>query len=216
MIKIRLAGLLILLFVLCISHCSYAVQQGGVQYTIPIEYSLIDEKEVNTEAESLFNRYMSSEDERQKQILLEKMLGDYTILGEIDKNNPLYFTRLGIIYDKMGKDRWAKSNFFRSQNLLPSYPYSNYCFGNYYFDRKEFRKALKEYLKAYNTGYSSHFDTLYKIGVIYEKYGDFSSAIEFYNKAHSVQSSVELRAKILKLEGLLEQNSLYNQRKKIR
>lgn len=211
MIIIRFLTLFFIVFSLC-TNLAFAVQQGGIQYTIPIEYSLFDEKEVNAEAESLYQRFLTSEDERQKYILLETMLGKYTILGEIDKENPLYFTRLGIIFDKMHKDRWAKSNFFRSTNLNPNYPYANYSFANYYFDRKDFRKALREYLRAYNTGYNNHYETLYQIGTIYEKYGDFSSAINFYNKALAIKYSEELRAKIVSLEDLLGKNSLYNQR----
>lgn len=212
MIKIRLAGLFIIVCILCCFNTAYSAQQGGIQYVIPIEYSLIDENELSSEAESLFQQYLNADDQRQKQVLLEKMLSNYSILGEIDKNNPLYFTRLGIIYDKMHKDRWAKSNFFRSQNLLPYYPYSNYSFANFYFERKEFKKALIQYLKAYNTGYSNHYDTVYQIGVIYEKLGDFSSAVEYFNKALSIQPSEELRLRIQKLELLLQNNSLYNQR----
>ena len=51
-----------------------------------------------------------------------------------------------------------------------------------------------------------------KIKEIYEKYGDFSSAINFYNKALAIKYSEELRAKIVSLEDLLSKNSLYNQR----
>ena len=57
------------LFLMC-SNLVFAMQTGGVQYSMPIDYSLIDETTLNQEAEQLFKAYMSSEDERQKQILL--------------------------------------------------------------------------------------------------------------------------------------------------
>ena len=200
-----------LLLILCFCPV-FAAQKGGVQYVIPIEYSLIDENELANEAENFFQQYLSVEDEKQKQVLLQKMLSNYSILGEIDKENPLYFTRLGIVYDKLGKDRYAKSNFFRSENLEPNYPYAYYSFANYYFDRKEFKKALKEYLRAYNAGYQNHYETLVRIGTIYQKLGDFTSAINYYNMANAVKPTEEISAKILLLEELLQKNSLYNQR----
>ncbi len=208
----RFKNVFLIFFILFFSSTAFGIQKGGVEYSIPIEYSLLNEKQINADAEQLYSKFNSSSDEKQKQILLEQMLWDYSILGEIDNENPLYFTRLGIIYDKMKKDRYAKSNFFRSQNLIPEYPYSAFSFGNFYYDRKEYRKALKEYLKAYNTGYSNHYDTLFKIGTIYKIYGDFSEAIKFYKRASIIKNTPELSSEIVKLEDLLQNNSLYNQR----
>ena len=135
---------------------------------------------------------------------------DYSILGELDKENPLYFARLGIIFDKLGYDRWAKSNFWRSSNLDGAYPYSFYNFGNFFYDRNEFRRALKEYKKAYDNGYSTNYDTVYKMGKIYEKLGDYESAVEYYRKACAIKSSPELQQKIELLSNL-SKNSLYSQ-----
>lgn len=214
--KIKVKHFIILvLLIFGFSIPSFAVQKGQVQYTIPIDYSLFNESELNSEAESFYKDYLKTNDEKMKQMLLVKMLSDYCILAEINKGNPLYFTRLGIIYDKLGKDRYAKSNFFRSTNLVPDYPYSFYSFGNYFFERKDYKKALREYLKAYNCGYDNDYDNLYQIGTVYEKFGDFSESIKFFKKALVVKDSEELRAKILKLEEIYEANPLYDQRQRI-
>lgn len=194
----------------------FSVQKGQVQYIIPIDYSAIDENAMNNEAEGLFQSYMKAEDEKAKKILLEKMLSSYSILGSINKENPLYFTRLGIIFDKMGRDRYAKSNFCRATNLVPDYAYGYNCYGDFFYTRYMYRKALREYMRAYNAGYQNNYDTLYQIGSIYEKFGDFSSAIGFYKKANSIKSSPELNERIKKLEELLKNNSLYEEKRGMR
>ena len=218
MIKIRIARYLglALVFIMFITNSIQAVQRGCVQYTIPTDYSVFDEAALNNEAETKFQAYLNSENPQQQFVLLTQLLSDYKILGEINNENPLYFARLGIIYDKLGKDRYAKSNFFRSANLVHEFPYTHYAFGNFLFDRQDYRKALKEYKKAYDTGYSNHYYTIYQIGRIYEKFGDFSSSIKYYKNALIYQDSEELRNKIHTLEGLLDSNSLYNKERGVR
>ncbi|MCR5266655.1 MAG: tetratricopeptide repeat protein [Cyanobacteria bacterium RUI128] len=209
----KFKGIFLVVLFLCTLNMSFGVQRGSVQYSIPTDYSKINEAELSTEAENLFQAFLTSEDPKQRYIILNQLLSDYSILGEINKDNPLYFARLGIVFDKLGKDRYAISNFSRSANILPDYPYAYYSFGNFYFDRGRYIKALKLYKKAYDSGYDSHFYNIYQIGRIYEKFGDFSSAILYYKRALVFNDSPELRQKILELEELLNNNSLYNLRR---
>jgi len=209
--KVRFLYIICLIFAMGFISRAMALQSGQIEYTVPIDYSYFNEKTLNFEAENLFSKYMSTPDETQKNVLLERMLSDYTILSKINKDNPLYFVRLGIIYDKLGKDRYAKSNFCRGSNLVPDYPYAFYAYGNYFFTRSEYRKALREYLRAYDFGYNKHYDNLYRIGIIYEKLGDYSSAIRYFSMASRYKNSEELNNKIHMLEELLRANSLYNQ-----
>lgn len=192
---------------------AFALQKGVIEYSIPIDYSLIDEKSLNDHAEILFSEYNSSTDEILKKTLLFELLSDYSILSKINKDNPLYFTRLGIVYDKLGKEKWAKSNFCRGSNLVPNYAYAFYSFGNYFFERNEYRKALKEYMRAYQYGFDKHYENLYQIGIIYEKLGDFTLAIKYFKLAQVCKDSEELTKKILLLEEMLKNNSLYNQKR---
>jgi len=192
---------------------AYSVQSGQIQYVIPIDYSMIDETELKNEAESLYQDYINATDEIQKRNLLDKMLSAYSVLGNVDEGNPLYFTRLGIVFDKLGKDRYAKSNFCRASNLVPNYPYSYYSYANFFFERGKYRLALREYMRAYNAGYQNNYDTLYQIGVIYEKFGDFASANSYYKKALSLKYTEELNIKIQKLENIIRVNPLYNDTK---
>ena len=211
--NIRVVGLILLFVGFLIVNPVCAMQTGQIQYTMPVDYSLIDESALNKESEALFQTFKTVEDEYQQKKMLEHLLSNYSILSKIDKENPLYFTRLGIIFDKMNKDRWAKANFCRSVNLVQKNPYAYYSFGNYYFDRFQFRKALRQYMYAFNTGYDSNYDNLHQIGKIYEKLGDFSSALLFYKKALVYNDNEELRKKITQLEGLLEDNSLYDRKR---
>lgn len=211
MIKISYFVILFLTFLSVCVNPVFAVQNAQIEYTVPIDYSFINENSLNNEAEKLFKEYLNTSNQETKKVLLDKMLSDYSILSNINKDNPLYFIRLGIIYDKMGKDRYAKSNFCRGANLIPNYPYAFYSYGNFFFDRAEYRKALKEYMRAYNCGYSSHYYNLYQIAVIYEKFGDYSKAILYYRMALKQKYSQELVEKINLLNELLSSNSLYNQ-----
>ena len=209
----RFIVILALLFIL---NPVWAVQRGGVQYSVPTDYSRINETQLSAEADRLFKQYFSSVDEAQKEKLLYSILSDYAILGEIDRENPLYFARLGIVYGKLKKDRYAKANFFRCTNINGKYPYGFYWFGNFYFERQNYRKALGEYLKAYKCGYNTDYDTLYQIGVIYEKLGDYKYSIKYYKQALLYNDSQELRNKIVKLEELLAANPLYDVRKRLK
>lgn len=208
MIKIRLFVSILLCFFIAI--CSYAVQSGKVEYVVPMDYSLIDENQVSTEAEALFNNYLKTDNDTEKIKILNQMLLKYNVLTLINLENPLYFTRLGIIYDKLGNDRYALMNFFRGSNLQDDYPYAFSSFGNYYFSRYDLKKALRLYKKAYDCGFNTDYDTVYHLGVIYEKYGDFTNALKYYKEALAIKNTEELNNKILLLEELLSKNTLYN------
>lgn len=214
MIKIKF--LIFFLLLVCSFNQVFAVHSGKVEYVVPIDYSLINENEVNAEAEKLFNRYMEADSLDEKKKLLDLMLQKYNTLALVNIENPLYFTRLGIIYDKLGNDRYALMNFYRGSNLENNYPYAFQSFGNYFFDRYEYKKALRLYKKAYDCGYNTNYDTLFQIGVIYEKYGDFTNALKFYKDALKLKKTEELENRILLLEELLTKNSLYNQKRGLR
>ena len=208
------AGVIFFLLSLFNISAVFAFQSGKIEYTVPIDYSVFDENALNNESENLFKMYLNSSDEFEKGEMLNKLLSNYSILSKINKDNPLYFVRLGIIYDKLGKDRYAKSNFCRGANLVPDYPYAFFSYGSYFFARSEYRKALREYLRAYNCGYNKNLDNLYHIAIIYEKLGDYSSAIKYYSAAFDCQNKPETAEKIQKLNELLKINSLYNENRR--
>lgn len=192
-----------------------AVEKGGIQYSTPIDYSKINESELSQKAEQTYKLYIQTEDKDFQNKLLYSLVSDYSILGEINKENPLYFARLGIIYGKLGKNRLAKANFYRCCDLNGKYPYGFYSFGNYYFERQNYKKALKYYLKAYNSGYQNNYDNLYQIGIIYEKFGDFKFASKYFKQALVCKDSIELRNRIRLIDDLSGRNPLYDARKRL-
>lgn len=214
MIKIRF----LLTFLLCffVANYAFAVKTGKVEYVVPFDYSLIDEASINSEAESLFNDYLKTENEEEKVKLLTVLLQKYSILTLVNLDNPLYFVRLGIIYGNLGNDRYALMNFYRGSNLDGKYPYAFSSFGEYYFLRSEFKKALRMYKRAYDCGYNVDYETVYHLGIIYEKYGDFTTAIKYYKEALALKQSEELKNKINILEELLAKNSIYNMERGIK
>ena len=58
--KKRVGSFLIITLIVLLSHPVNAVQTGGVQYNMPIDYSFINETNLNKEAENLFQSYINT------------------------------------------------------------------------------------------------------------------------------------------------------------
>ena len=79
--------------------------------------------------------------------------------------------------------------------------------GDYFYKRRDFKRALKYFLVAYENGYLNY-DIIYKLAIIYEKLGDLCNAKSFYQKAYELDTSqVFLQQKI---ESIPEENSEYH------
>ena len=205
--RILLTGIFLSLFAMSVM----ALETGTIEYKVPINYKYLDENAINNAAENYFKAYMETNDEN----MLKKMLSAYCLLTNINKENPLYFVRVGIAYDKLKNDRYAKSYFGQSMCIQNRYPYTYSAFGDFWYERCRYRKALKNYLLADDYGYSTDYDNLVKVGKCFEKLGDYSSAIDFYKKALSYHpENEELPVIIQNLELKLQQNSLYNERER--
>ena len=207
--------LFILLFsMFFISSSAYALQMVEIEYIVPIDYKLLDEKDLNTYAEEYYKDYLNTKSEK----ALQNMLTTYTLLTNIDETNPLYLTRVGIAYDKMKIDKVAKSYFYRSMCIAGQNPYVYSAFGDFWFDRTRYRKALHNYLTSNDYGYDTNFNNLEKLGKCYEKLGDYTSAIKYFKLAIQVnqgdteeikKQNEELTNKIKELEALLLENPTY-------
>ena len=111
-----------------------------------------------------------------------------------------YSVKLGILYDKLGKDRQARGNFARAiqTNHLNPKPY--FYYGEFYYRNQSYRKALKYYKDAYRLGFEKDYKTLYKMGDVYEKLGDTRSALKFLKEAQLQSNNPELENKIKRIE----------------
>ena len=147
---------------------SLSAIKGGVDYKIPIDYSKLNQTELESKADFYYNSALKTKklDEN-----MTSALNLYAILSDAFPENMNYALRLGKLFDILGKDRYAKGQYYRAMGLNQLRPEPYYYLGDFYYDREQFRKALKYYLKAYNNGYSNHAGTKEKINTIYQKLG---------------------------------------------
>ena len=146
---------------------SFSAIKGGIDYKIPIDYSHYNKTELETKAEFYYEPALNSKkfDEN-----MTSALNLYTMLTNAFPENPNYALRLGKLYDVLGKDRYAKGQYYHAMGLNKSNPEPYFYLGNFYYDREQYRKALKFYKIASEKGYSNQ--TKEKINSIYKKFGD--------------------------------------------
>jgi len=208
MINFRLILIIICIFFIQTTVC--AIQYANIEYDIPIDYSKIDKNALADQANSLFIYFEQITDKQYRKKYIQPLLNRYSVLSVISPDDPFNYTRLGILYDEIQQDKYAKTNFYKAINILPKYPYANYAFGNYYYKRGYFRRALEYYKKAENLPTPYSYDRNIKIASVYEKLGDYKSAINNYKKAYEENNSQQLYDKILLLEDLNSKNILYH------
>ena len=178
---------------------THSAIKGKIDYSIPIDYSKLSEDELNIEANKYFHNAVLLKDG----IVNEDMtnaLTIYTILENIDPDNVEYCAKLGILYDKLGKDRFAKGKFSKAICIDSKHPKPYYYFAKFYYKREMYRKALKYYNEAYKCGFDKNYDLLYNVGDIHEKFGDTRSALKYFRDAEKISPNPELKARIKKVE----------------
>ena len=198
----------ICLFIL--QNLSFAVQFANIEYDVPIDYSKIDKNALATQANQFFDYFEQITDTEYRKRYIQPLLNRYSVLSVIAPENPLYFTRLAILYDEIGEETYAKSNFFKATNLVPNYTYATYSFGNFYFKRGYYRKALRQYKLADGIQAPYKYERFIKMGSIYEKLGNYKQALVMYNAAYKEKNSIELYNKIQLLDDLNSKNILYH------
>lgn len=197
--------ILFMLFVplfLCLP-CS-ALIKGGLEYQIPIDYDKLSEEELAEKADFYYHLALISNGGE-----MTDALNLYAVLSRKNPNNILYKTKLGELYDITGRDKYAKGAFFEALGVNPSHPEPYFRLGEFYYRRGMYGKALKMYKKACENGYGEHYETLYKIGDIYEKFGDTREALKYLNAAEQISPGSELERKITKLECADKTNDTY-------
>lgn len=208
---------ILLIFLLGIINIipSFGAVKGGIEYSIPVDYSKLSEQELQDKAKNYFhNAQMNNTGEINEDITNALFL--YGILQNVNPENQDYCIKMGILYDKIGKDRYAKGNFARAIGIDSSKPEAYFYLGEYYYERTLYRRALKYYNEAYKLGYSYNYDLLYRMGDIYEKLGDTRSSLKYFQEASDKNPNQELDERINKLNALNESNELYNRDTRIR
>ena len=114
---------------------SYSAYKGGVSYSIPIEYRNLSESELNDKAKIYFHNALKLNDGEINEDMTNALL-IYSILQNVNPDNVVYPVKLGILYDKIGKDRYAKGGFSRAIGINPSYADAYFYFGEFYYKVK--------------------------------------------------------------------------------
>ena len=154
-----------------------------------VDYSVMDPEPIQTEADYYLDTALVTDDEQIRQGFLEVAAGKYFLLSKINPQAVTPYVQLARIYDITKHDRYAKEYFYRATNLENLSPFANFYFGEYYFRRDDFRRALRYYQIAYQNGYDNIYELNLRLAVIYEKLGDLENAKKFYTSASSIDAT---------------------------
>ena len=178
---------------------TFSAVKGSIEYNIPVDYSNLSEDDLNLKARDYFHNALQAKDGDLTEYTSKSLLL-YSILQNMNPDHTEYSVKLGILYDKLGKDRQARGNFARAiqTNHLNPKPY--FYYGEFYYRNQSYRKALKYYKDAYRLGFEKDYKTLYKMGDVYEKLGDTRSALKFLKEAQLQSNNPELENKIKRIE----------------
>lgn len=198
----RQPSIIVLLISLIFASSQLAVLpaiKGGIEYKIPTDYSKINEQEFELKAREYFYLAQKLPDKIVNEDMTNALML-YTVLQKVNPNKIEYPVKLGILYDKLGKDKYARGNFLRASGLDISNPLPYFYLGEYYYKRAYYRRALSYYNESYTCGFKTNYDLLYKMGDIYEKLGATRSALKYLNEAKKQSPNPELENKILRIE----------------
>ena len=196
----------LLVFMVAFGLPVYSSQKASVEYNERrIDYSVIDRQQVLTEADSFFDKYEETNESK----YLTTAMAKYYILTRINPTDLYSTVQLAKTYDINKNDRQAKKYFNVAMDINKNDAYFNYNFAEYYYARKDYKRALKYYEKAYKNGYSENFDTNLKIATIYEKFADLEKAKYYYEKTNSIKKTQRIDKKINNIKKLNYEKSEY-------
>lgn len=203
-----LLTILILLLCPCITN---AIQSGNIEYNAAamlFDYTKLDPVPIIIEADKYFEiAFQQQIDKNLKERYLNLAMGKYILASKIQPQEIRNYVQLARIYDEFKKDSLAKSNFFHATNLELNDPYTNFWFGEFYYKRRDFKRALKHFTIAYNNGYANDYELNLRLATIYEKFADLINAKKYYSTAFSLNpQTTELQEKIQAID-----NSNYEQ-----
>lgn len=203
---------LLLVCLMCFTLPSFALQKGTVQYDgVYVDYSVLNGSNMLKSADSHFGQYESSHDAK----MLTTAMGEYYTVTKIYPLDLYPVVQLARAYDESGLDKLAKEYFSKALGMDKEDAYLNYYYGDFYYKREQYRRALKLFNRSYNNGYENVYDINLKIATIYEKLADLKSAKYYYNRAYSINPSASaLKDKVMQIESLNYDKSDYYREKK--
>lgn len=207
--------LLISLMVIGSGLSAFGAIKGKIDYSIPVDYSKLSEPELEAKAKVYYFNAMKLKDGEMNEDMTNALML-YSVLQNTNPENISYCVKLGTLYDKLNMDRYAKGNLSRAIGIDASQPEPYFYLGEFYYKRQMYRKALKYYGEAYQRGYTTNYDMLYKMGDIYEKFGDTRSALKYLQDASAQNPNSELDNKIKRIEAQHSVNKEYYSNTRLR
>lgn len=193
---------IIFIFSILTINASFAVQNGKIEYnSVLFDYKKLNFAEIQKDADNFFSQYEKSVTTPEKDQNLSYAAGKYYILTKIDNTRIEPYIQLGRIYDEKNKSRLAKENFCKAINLNSKDPMANFYFGEFFYKRREYKKALYHYNISYQNGFSKNYSLNLRLATIYEKFADLNNAKNFYDVSYSMKPTEELQKKIESLVG---------------
>ena len=194
---------------------TFSAVKGGIEYSIPIDYSKLSEEELKDKARSYYIKVVEPVDEINQDDLTNALFL-YSVLSKINPNSIEYAVKMGVLNDKLDKPRLAKGYFSKAVGIDFENPQPYFYFGEFYYRRNLLRKALHYFNRAYASGFEKHYLTLYRIGCIYEKLGDTRSALNYLRQAQEQNNNPDLENAIKRVESQDSINKEYYSETRIR
>lgn len=177
-----LFAIVIIIFILCLGiKCENIFAKGIDDENLFVDYSKFNIEKTKQAADDFFKRAQDAQDETKKEEFLKNAAAQYYILSNAETGNSYACIQLARVYDLQKNDKYAKAYFSRALNLNYKDIDANFYFGEFYFKRNNYKKALEYYQKSLLYGKEGDASIYKNIGQIYEKFGD-SRRSEYYYK----------------------------------
>lgn len=151
--------------------------------SLSVDYSSVNLSATKTKADAYFELAQKTNSDIKRAKYLQKSAAEYYILLNAVSDDIVSCVRLARIYDMQNKDSYAKSYFYHALGLNSKSPEANYYFGDFYYKRKKYIKALEYYDKGLRYGITPDAEKFEKLGIIYERLGDSQRATSYYKRA---------------------------------
>lgn len=202
--------LCLLTLLLLNANYSLATVSGRLEYnSVLFDYSKLDFNSIKKEADINFNNYIQTKNKTNKKKFLDIATNKYYILTKIDYSRIEPYVQLGRIYDYTNHTRLAKEYFSKAINIEPYNPSANFYFGEFYYTRRDYNRALKYYKIAYNNGFNNKYDINIRLATINEKLADLINAKKYYEISNSIKPDSKIQEKIQLLNELNYDKSEY-------
>lgn len=165
----------------------FAAQSGHLEYNdINFDYTKLNRNQLRKEADFYFKKFENSKDKNVRERYKHIAMGKYYLLTVMPPIEIIPYVQLARLYDEDDKSKLAKEYFSKATNIDINNPVANYHFGEYYYKRCDYKRALYHYKTAYNNGYNNSYTLNLRLGTIYEKFADLTNAKRYYTASYSL------------------------------